>query len=342
MFAGCAPVASRLGYIPQTQMEQKIEALKTTQAAEMDKAIADLKTANTAYLDKILGNFQSTSDWLYGAKLGVNMVPDKGRLWVVIDDRLKTAASYAPEPSKEALATMAISLKEELDEAKTSNADLAKRYDLKDQEAKAAVADQAAKAIEIKKEQDVIDAMKTSHTAALVKLQDEAITQGKLQTAAAIADNDAKHQAAVEADKRLIMEVCGAISLISLLAAVFSPVFKKEAGIFAAITGGVALLVPFLAPIHLNIIFGLGLAYVAYSVISAHYRTQKQLTLATTTTQNLVNSVQDLKETKPEAYKELAPILTDRNTVYTADNKTVPDTAVIAHIASVLKDYDRK
>lgn len=342
MLAGCNTLPQQLGYVPKTQMEQQIATLKQQQSEEMLKAETNLKAANTAYLDKILGNFQNTSDWLYGSRLGVDMVSDKSRLWVVISDRLHTAASYAPPPSKDAIEGMYKTLQEELDTQRVSNADLAKRYDLKEQEAKAAVADQASKALEIKREQDVIDALRVSQAAALVKLQDDAIRQANAQTAAAIAANDAKHEAAIEKNKHIIMIACGSISLLALLAACFSPVFKKEAGIFAAITGGVALLVPFLEPVHLNIVFGLGLAYVAFLVISKHYQAQKQLKLATSTTQNLVNSVQDLKEQQPEAYKALSPILADRNTIYTADNKTVPDTAVITHIDSVLKDYDRK
>jgi len=340
--SGCQFIPQHLGYFPQTQMEKQLADLKARQDAELNKAIVDLRDKDTAYLNKILGNFQSTADWLYGGRLGVELVTPKDRLWTVIDHRLETAATYAPPPSREALETMNKTLKEELDTSKVSNEELNKRYQLKEDEAKAAVKDQELKAQEVAAQKKVIDDMKDAHAKELTVKQDEAIREANKQTADAIKANDDKHTAAQEKNKHQIMVVCGAVSLIALLVAIFSPVYKREAGIFAAITGGVALLVPFLEPIHLNILYGCGLAYIAFLVIKKQIVSEKARALAEKTSSNLINSVQDLKETKPDAFKELQPILADRNTVYVDGNKTAPDKEVTDHIDSVLRDYDRK
>ena len=138
------------------------------------------------------------------------------------------------------------------------------------------------------------------------------------------------------------MVACGAISLIALIAAIFLPVMKKEAGILSAITGGIALLVPFLEPIHLNIIYGLGLAYLAFVIVRKQLKSNKEDELKTKINNNLINAIQDIKETKPDIFKEIAPVIAERNTVYTDGNNKVQDQAVVEHIDAVLRDYERK
>lgn len=335
LFGGCQAVADKAGYVPKTKMEQRIAALEQKQAEQVSVAVAKVEKAKDDYLASVLSNFQYTSDWLYGARLGVALLPVKDRLFTVIDYRLKTAASYAPTPSREALATMNDTLKTELDETKTSIKDLEIKYNAKVEEAKKATDAQIQKQNEVVEKESELKDLKEKHRIDIGKLKDEAIITANKQTQDAIAANDEKHQKAIEANKRIIMATCGVLALAALACAIWLPVLKKEAGQFAAITGGVALMVPFLQPIHLNIIYALGLAYVAFRIIRRHMLTEK-------TNNNLINTIQDVKDTKPDVYKEIQPILAERNTVYVKGNEKKEDTAVVNHIDAVLREYERK
>jgi hypothetical protein len=144
LFSGCQSVADRVGYVPKTKMEQRIVELEKKQEVELATAIRNIETAKQSYLDSVLSNFQNTADWLYGGRLGVELLP-KDRLSTVINYRLKTAASYAPTPSRKALEEMTATLKTELDESKTSINDLETKYNAKVEEAKKATEDQIAK-----------------------------------------------------------------------------------------------------------------------------------------------------------------------------------------------------
>jgi hypothetical protein len=334
LFSGCQNIADKVGYIPKTKMEQRIVQLEAKHATELNKAIQTVEASKQAYLDSVLANFQNTADWLYGGRLGVELLP-KDRLSVVIDYRLKTAASYAPTPSRKALEEMNITLKEELDESKTSIKDLETKYNQKVKEAKEAVELQLQKEADVIAKENELQELKDNHAIEIGVLKDEAVKKANKATQDAIAATEAKHNEAIEKNKRIIMATCGVLALAGLACAIWVPVFKKEAGQFAAITGGVALLVPFLQPVHLNIIYALGLIYVLYLMIRKHM-------LADRTNTNLINAVQDIKETKPEVYKEVQPIIAERNTKYVKGNEKKEDAAVVNHIDAVLRDYERK
>lgn len=309
---------------------------------ELTQKINEVTTVKDLYISKILENFSYTSDWLYGARLGVELVPNKDRLWTIVDYRLNTAASYAPPPSREALENMAKTLREELDTAKTSNEELSLKYKQEIDKANVAVLEEKKRADEVAAKQKELGELKEKHSNELVAAQNKAITEQNLAISEVEQRKDNEARAAIEKNKRLIMITCGSLSLIGLAAAIWLPVFKREAAWFAGITGGVALLVPFLQPIHLNIIFGLGILYVLFLAVRKHLNSEKDKELAQRTNNNLINFVQDVKETKPETYEEIKPLLEERNTKYVNGNEKVEDTEVVNHIDGVLRDYERK
>ena len=79
-----------------------------------------------------------------------------------------------------------------------------------------------------------------------------------------------------------------------------------------------------------------GAAYVAFLLIRKHSISHK-------TNENLINAVQEIKDLKPNLYKdEIKPLLDEWNKKYLSDGTKIDDKAVVKYIDEILRDYEKK
>ena len=333
---GCSSWVDKAGYQKKEVTEFAIAKLQKEKTIAVQKAVEEVIIAKDVYTNKILENFQYASDWLYGARLGVELVPDKTRLWNIIDNRLQTSASYAPAPSRKALEEMNKTLKEELDTVKISNEELDKKYQTERNKADIAVKKQASNLLVITEKENQIKEIDAKFQLALDAKQSELNNANNI----IIANEKQKSEDKIyiEKNKRLIMSVCGALALAALAGAIWSPVSKKEFGIFAAVLGTITIIIPFVQPAHVAIGAGVIFLIIIGFIVKKYGVAQKS-------SENLINFVQTIKDTKPEIYNQIKTDLVDANSKYStnSEGKTVKveDKTVEKHVESVLKDYEK-
>ena len=153
LFSGCMimdTLASKAGYEKRDKIELKIDELKKDKEKALIEQEKNIRSADLALLTQTKSNFQQTTNWLYGAFLGSEMITDKNRLDEVINFRLKTALGYSPGPTPEAILDQNKLLKEEINETKITKAELEKRYAAKEKEAETARLAETERAKEVK------------------------------------------------------------------------------------------------------------------------------------------------------------------------------------------------
>jgi CHASE3 domain sensor protein len=236
-------------------------------------------------------------------------------------------------PTLEAIKEENDRLAKELDEKLTSIEQLKQDHVLKIKENESLSLKTKEKEMEVKRLQEEKNAIERAKNDDIQKIQDKLNEKNNLIIEKEKENSKTKQY--IEANKRLIMSICGLISLGALAGAIFSPLFKKEFGILSVITGGVAVAIPFIEPLHVGIVALLVLMYVFYKM-------ERKSAISLKTNENLVNAIQDIKDKAPSLYKKrIKPTISEWNKKYKGEEK-VDDEGVKSNIDLILKDYERK
>lgn len=330
--SGCKTIETP--YVKKTTLEAKISEMKIEGDKAIKKAVEDVVVTKNAEISAIKTNSELASDWIYGARLGLDLFEPKNRLWNITSNRLDTGAGYLPPPSREALVEQVKTLKEELDETKVSNDDLNSRYNKAKEEAAIAIKNQQEKTIQaenaVKKLAEV--ELETERKISLVK--DELISaQNIIQ---ANSDEQKKQDEWRRAQIRNIMLVCGGLGLAALAGAIFVPVMKREFGLLAAILGGITVSLPFLTPFYMAIVFATGFIIVLGIIARKFFISRKS-------EKAVYRAIQEMKTQNPEEYKTLlAPKLEDWTGKYDKNGKVIQDPAIVKHIDNILLETEAK
>lgn len=334
LFSGCQTTLDKVGYVKKDKLIQQIEQVKAENLKTLDAKEREIKTALGEVIKGKDAQIQSASNSLHGATLTRPYFKEESRPLMIVFNRVDEAKSaLGVGPTLEAMRIEQDRLIRELDETLTSIEQLKSNHEAvikKNTELVIETESHLARVTELEQEkerirQEGIDKLLAKQNE-MNELNDKLLAQEKINS------EDKKY---IEKNKRDMMIALGLASLVGLAIAIYVPLFRKKAGYFAAITGGAAVCIPFIQQSHINIGLGLGLLYVAYLVIKDNLISHK-------TNENLVNFVQDVKDDKPEVYKEIKPLLTEWNTKYDGAGNKIEDTKVVNHIEEILHDYERK
>lgn len=333
LVSGC-----QLGNYTVTKRDS-IEKLITAARADTEAKMTALKEQELAALrDKIsthAAREQSASDYLFKGSVAFGTLnPDKvSRPTLVMGQSIQQTAAQLPPATATAQAASLKALQTELDETRISTQVLIAQYE---KELGIAKAEGAAKAQAL----TVLDAKIKDVEKEKQKVLGNALTkEQELQKAKdVIRDKDLaktqqelKDAESVKAIKVRLSSIVGAIALLCLAGAIWSPVFKEKFGIGAAVLGLAAIGIWYVEGWMVALAVGIVIAVIVAWAAKNHYIESKTAT-------NVYRAVQSFKETASDEYdKLLKPKLAEWQTKYTKDGDTIPDAAAIAHVDEVLK-----
>lgn len=330
--AGCAGLTNRLalkaGYQEVSKVEQQITSLKETHQAEIAAKTVEVERRYDGLLAQVKKNFQESSNFIYGASLASDLKENKTRLDTILDYRIKTALSFGMPPTPEAMQLQLSTLREELDETKVSAAELAKRYNEKQEEAAKAQRDLVTKDNQLNAAKEERERLNDDYQVALLALGEEL---SKAQNSVISLEQERANNAeSIRAAKMKMSMVLGALALASLAGAVWSPVWKDKFGLFAGLLGLCSLGIWYIQAWMLGVGAGVIVLGIIAWIARQYYHTDKDAT-------NTYRAIQRVKDSNPDEYvKVLKPQLSEYHQNYENGAK-VPDVAAAARIDRVLE-----
>ncbi len=330
---GCATLEHQISkyVVTKSAAEKQVEAVKADYATRIDAKAAEIGAAKDAIIKAKDAQMDSAS----------------GSLWAItqVQDTIKTPArtdylirNYSQEgfvalgsrtPSAAIMATLNKRIADELDETKTSLAQL-------DATHKAALTEN----------QRLVDAAKVASDkeAALEKALSDLRTEKDTALAAAQAKLNEVNDQLIAAEKARgddakarqaaltkVSTVAGALSLLCLAAAIWLPIWKDKAAIGAGVFALAAVGVWMIQPWMVGAAVGVAVLGIAGWAVYEHNK-------ASSTAQDVYRAVNEFKTKASDKYNaDLKPILDSWLVKYVKNGATVPNTAATDHIDTVLK-----
>lgn len=333
-FTSCNYIAKKSGYEQVTVARAEIEKMQREASMAIEKKEVEVKQELNKVIVAKSSQIQGAANSLHGFTLVKPYLKPETRPLLIAFNRVDEAlASLGVGPTLEAIKMEQERLVRELDETLTSFSDLKKLHEDKLKENESLVAatskhiEQVAK-LESEKVTIKEDAAReiAAKQHALIDVQDSLMDSERQKS---------EQREYIESNKRLLMISLGSLSILGLAAAIFLPLFKSQCFTFSGVCGAGAILIPFVLPVHFAIIFG------AAFILSLLWLFMKFF-VSNKTNQNVINGIQEFRESFPKEYSNLKPILAEFNKKYSgAGVEKVEDKAVTNHINSILKDYDR-
>lgn len=349
-FSGCTTLSTRLGYQKLDAVNAKIAALEADSNKKISALSEQIKAKEKEVADIQQNQLQKAADELFLAKYAftLNLAPDRNS--IVVNYHVKSAADYIHlAPSTDVVSQYINIVKTELDETKTSLADLEQKYNIEHDRAEKLASQKTV--IENEKnvlfdQKSTIENDRNQKLSELQTIKDD-ISKNLLNTQQEQIKNEKDRKALIQK----LMYYTGGLAVLALIATIYLPVMKSESAILAGVMGAVTICLPFIEPWMLGytalaaVILLIGwLIYKHHSSIKSN---QSIITLESKVSKNLVNAIQDIKEKNEEVYtKYIKPVLEEWNTTVThnADGTTTKttDTEVTKAITSKLIESDRK
>jgi hypothetical protein len=338
---GCATIqgwkdasALKKAYGTKAHIEGLIEQTKQEYQAKLDAKDAEIALKTNNFITGLQGQAQFAADALYGADFTFQTIVKPVRTDIIVNNFVNEArAALKVNVSLVAMAKANERVKRELDETRTTMADLQKSHDAALLEAKVASdkADKAAKELEeAKKEKDRIE-------------KEAAAKQHELEVDLNIANNDiisdehkrADDAKAIQAFKEKASLALGILAVALLAGAIWSPVFKTEMGLLAGCISFAAVAIWYIQPWMIYTAFAVVvLGLIAWAAIK--HNKESKAALAT------YSALNEIKSKSGDLWKnEIAPMLASYQTKYVKTAKgivEVPDTSIESHIDQVLAD----
>ena len=321
-------------YVEKTLVTKQIADLNAQHAADLKAATTQVSTDKDKVISSLDQQLQSIANSLYGANTGFKFYEKPGRVDLIINNRVTEAqAADGKQPTAEAMLAENKRLADEMDEQKTTIAQLTKTHQ-DDLAAAAKLSEDAAKAkadLDTAKQQ--VTQVEQTYIAKITPLQTKLNdTNDKLISAEQAKINQ---QAETEKLKKQLMLWCGIGALLFLVGAIYSPVFKEGLAIIAGTLGFATIAIPFIQGWMIAAAILLVLVVVIFYFLRKHHIAEK-------TTTNLVNGIEDAKTALGDKASVLTNNLKSWNAKYTKTSLiggniiTTTDDAVEAYIQKKL------
>jgi hypothetical protein len=332
ILSGCNYIATRGGYQKVESARAEIEKVKNESIAAIDRKEAEITKKLTEVISNQQVQMQKSANSLFAASLVRPFFPEETRPLILVFNRIDEAKSaLGVGPTLEAMKVEQERLVVELDEKKTSLADLKKQHEkiIKDNEDLVEITKLSEEQVELLKEQkkkieEIANKKIITKQAELSLLQDKFLDSETIN----------KEQLAyIEKNKRLAMSVLGILSVAGLFIGLYLPLFKKQAFTFSAICGAGSIAIIFITPIYFAIVFTIAILFGLFFIF-------KKVGIVSQSAANSINTLHEFEEKHPKEYALLHPIKEEYNKKYAGISK-VEDHAVLNYQREVLKDYER-
>jgi len=323
LLVGCSTPLHE-AYIKKSDVEKQIAAMVVQHQQELDAAVSNISAKKDDVIVAKDFQLQTVADSLYGANLAFNFYTTPGRIDLIINNRVKEAdAATGKKATPEAMERENKRLADELDETKTSLADLQKKH-IEVVTTNTELANKTTKLeADLKKALLDIETMKTAHANELILKQNELIaTQDRINILEKKRSDDA---AFIQKTKLKIVSILGILSIAAFVAAVYSPVARGKTAAVGVIAAAGAAGVLYLQAWMVMTGMGVLLLAVGFFVL-------RELALKKKVVGNLVGAIEEVKQIAPEKVKAT---LKDWNSKVSSDGKKTVDASVESEIQAV-------
>lgn len=323
--AGCTTtnVADRFGYEKKSNIERRLNEAKE----EYEKRLKEQEITISNKKDEIIASKQdqitAASNSFYAADLVFETIVSPVRTDIITNNYVNEgwAALGYQMPTYEKMMEINQRLKDELDEAKTSLEDLKKTNDRIIGENKE-LADKTSKLnVQLEEEKRRANEIKEEYHEKIQKLNNE-LNEANAKIIS-LERKRADDSDAIKAAKTKLSWGAGVLAALCIIGAVFSPLFKEKFGLGAFIFGLAAVGIWYLTPLVVLTFLGAGFALIVGWTLLNHNKTTKTLSKEKETATDIYRAIQRFKESRPEEYKFLKPILEDANTKYVDKNGAI-------------------
>ena len=238
---------SKVGYQNIDQANQQIQAVRQDAANQISSNNKQMKDEEDKIKQLEIDKEQNASNFLFAAEFAITTIPEPlNRTDLVIDTNIKSASAFLPPPTATSIQNTLIEIKKELNEQITSNADLTKK--LQDAQTQAKILSD-----EQKNAQDVISTLKTSNN------QIKEATDSKVNLLQAAKDTVEKNllskqqEALDHAEDKKAMDMklmwgSGILAALCIAASIWLPVFKRQSIEGAVLFGFITVAIPYITP----------------------------------------------------------------------------------------------
>jgi hypothetical protein len=243
MFAmvGCSHIPFEL----KSKAEKEIAQMKFQHQEDTKAAVQKISEQKDFVIQAQELQLQAAANSLYGANYGYRFYQSPSRLDMIINNRvLEAFAAVKTPPTYEAIAKENERMAVELDETKTTLADLKKSHDIV-VAANTEIANDKDKQVAIVKqmEKDMIKKEAEYNKALGLKQNELDAVNNKI---IAMEKEKADSQASTERLKRELMIACGIGALLCLAGAIYSPIGKQGFAIGGVVLGGATVAIPYI------------------------------------------------------------------------------------------------
>ncbi len=316
----------------RSAIDAQITAARAEATAKMQTLSAQQVTLLQQTIAELNAQKQAAANYLFLGQATFSTLRTPTRPEFVMGHSIEQTAAQLPPAAPDVQAATFKQLQTDLDEAKTTNAQLQARYDTDLTAAKAEAAQKttALSTIDAQLKQNEQDKQKVLAEAAK-KEADLSDARKKLDdTTIAGQAKDLAAAKSVQALKTKLSAIVGGLGLILVLAAIYVPVFKQQTGIAAAVFLLAAVAIWYVQAWMLGVAVGVVVLILLGWMVKNHYIESK-------TASNVYNALNEVKTTAKADYdKVVAPALASWQTTYDKAGNPVPDHAAIAHVDSVL------
>lgn len=339
---GCSMIPTSRTIDKMTGAQARKEAEIKTLRAEYEQSIAGKVAEISASKDGVItskdGQIKAASNGLYGASQVFSMIPVPTRTDLITNHFVTEswAALGNQLPDQPTLLKINERIKTELDETKTSLADLQRSH-------AAAVAENVKLVDATKVWQDKLAAaekarldLETTYRTQLDSKQKDVIALQ--QNIVALEKARADDAAAIQAMKTKASMILGGLSLLCVVGVIYSPVGKTGLIVLGTIAAGAAVLIWVIKVWMVLVAAGVAATGLVVYALVVHRKEEK---LA----DSLVLSMNDIKSSSADVWSKVAPVLDERLKKYVNKNgeiKAVEDPAQKALIDKKLAEYDQK
>jgi hypothetical protein len=333
-FTSCTTIP----YERKSKVEEKLERLKLEQSQVIAKEIDRVSNQKDEVISAQENQMQVATNSLYGADLAFEYYIDPTRLDIIVNNRVKEAqTALGLKPTYDAIVRETERLRNELDETKTSMEQLRRNHQQAIEENKK-IADEKIKQQQLVIQmQNELEKTRREFDARINEKQDElnALNNKIIALERKRADETASRERLL---KKLMM-ICGALALLCLIGAIYSPVEKRTLGLLAMILGGITVAIPFIQPWMILTAGGIILAAIVAKILYGLNISKKANT-------SLVNAIQDTREKEPDVYQRtIKPSLKEWNTKYIKKSNgefvKETDNDIEKHISEILAENNR-
>jgi hypothetical protein len=322
----------------QRDKEREVAALRVEYDGKIAAKSAEISASKDGVIAAKDGQMRAAANGVYGASQVFDsiLVPTRTDL-IARNFVLESWAALGNQlPDQPTLIKINQRIKDELDETKTSLADLKKTHD-------SVVAENVKLVDATKVWQDKLAVAEKARAdlESGYRTQLDAKQQGIIalqQNIVALEKARADDAAAIQAMKTKASMILGGLSLLCAAGVIYSPVGKVGLVMLGTISAGAAVLIWVVKVWMVLAAAGMAsLALVVYALVA--YRKEEKLADA------MVLSLNDIKNSSSEVWSKVSPVLDERFKKYVrkgGDIKTVEDPSMKALVHKKLAEYDQK